>query len=163
MKSQTVLRTCVLLQWAFFVVGIALTLLLHNSLPPQLRDWRAAEPVHAPSVFLVIITLMFGLVFISGIVASIGLLLLKRWAAWLFLYNAVLAYSLMACYGPTVEHGAASAVNGAFSVFTGLILGVAFFTDALNLDRAKLGAVPNGGPTMPSANSGTSERPPSVS
>lgn len=95
--------------------------------------------MQGPPGVRVMLALTGGFAFLSGIAASIGLLLLKRWAAWLFLLTTAVAYTLMAFLGPTVEHGVTSAVNGAFSVVTGVILGLAFFTDALPARGAERG------------------------
>ncbi|MEY4306781.1 MAG: hypothetical protein RJA95_149, partial [Verrucomicrobiota bacterium] len=52
------------------------------------------------------------------------------WAAWLFL-GVNLVFSLQLLFSPTVEPGLLSYVGGWADVLTGLILGLAFFTDAV--------------------------------
>jgi hypothetical protein len=152
MKIQTVLRICVWLVLLLFLAGVVADLLLHGSLPAQLRDWRAPKPERVSSV------LLFGgagaLVFFSWAAALVGLLRLRRWAAWLFLISLVSGYAYMALTGPTVAHGVASAINGLSAVLSGMVLALAFFSEALKPDlRAEPGAVPNGGPAASSSDS----------
>ena len=161
MKPQSVLRTSVSLMWVLFFLGLALTILLRSSLPSQLRDWRAAQATRGPSAAELVLGLAGGFAFILGGISSVGLVRLRRWAAWPFLVATVVAYALMPFLGPTVEHAATSAVNGAFSVLTGVTLGVAFFTDALKEPRAQPGAAPTGGPASCSDKPGATTGPPS--
>ena len=74
-------------------------------------------------------------VMLAGIIAAVGLLFLQRWAAWLYLFSIALGYCLLPFTGPVVEHGVASVVDDSSTIFTGMILALAFFTDALNSPR----------------------------
>ena len=59
-----------------------------------------------------------------------GLFFYQRWAAWLMV--AVLAlFSLQLLFSPTVEPGILSYLGSLSDLLTGLILGISFFTEAL--------------------------------
>jgi hypothetical protein len=162
MKIQTVLRICVWLVLVLFLTGSVVGFLLHGSLPPQLRDWHAPRPERVSSVLL--LGGAGALVFFSWVAALVGLLRLKRWAAWLFLFSLVSGYAYVALTGPTVAHGVASAIDGVSAVLSGMVLALAFFSNALRPDlRAEPGAAPNGGPAAPLCNPGPTGGPPSVS
>jgi hypothetical protein len=163
MKAQTALRICVPLVWTILVADIALTLLLHDSLPAQLRDWRSAEVGQAASASGIFVNVLGATVIISGVVASIGLFRLRRWAGWLYMFSVVLGYALMPFSGPVVAHGLNGALSGAFSLVSGMVLALAFFTDALKSSlRVEPGAVPNDGSSIPPGNARVAQEPPSV-
>lgn len=162
MKIQTVLRICVWLVLVLFLTGTIAVFLLHGRLPPQLRDWRAPEPERTSSVL--VLGGVGAVVFCSWAAALVGLLCLKRWAAWLFLFSLVSGYAYVALTGPSVAHGLASAIDGVSAVLSGMVLALAFFTDALKPDlRAEPVAPPNGGPATPAGISVVTKGPPSVS
>jgi hypothetical protein len=123
-KTQTVLRICVLLVWLSFITDVALTVLLHNSLPAQLKDWHATESSGWINAFGAV-------VLVSWVVASVGLLRLRRWAAWAYLCSVISAYTLMPFCGPVGSHGVTGAINGVFDVLSGVTLALAFFTGVL--------------------------------
>jgi hypothetical protein len=60
----------------------------------------------------------------------IGLFFYQRWAAWLML-AVLLLFSLQVIFSPSVEPGLLTFVGSWSDVVTGLVLGLAFFTDAL--------------------------------
>jgi hypothetical protein len=131
MRSSTALRICVVLEWVFMALGIILSLLLESSLPVPLRDWLAADAeqeltLREFAVFLVAVPLITG-----AVVGSIGLLFLKRWAAWLYLVSLVIGTLLTPFAGPTVEHALTVSANEIAVLLSGLIIGLAFFSDAL--------------------------------
>lgn len=133
MRSTTVLRICVVLEWTFVALGIALSFLLESSLPAPLRDWRTADAagdLALREVALLIITIPF---LLCAFVGSIGLLFLKRWAAWLYLTSLIVGFIIFPFTGPTVEHALADAVNEIAALINGLIVGLAFFSDAVAL------------------------------
>jgi len=85
---------------------------------------------------------VFGIIiFVSWLVALVGLFRLKRWARWVFLFSVLSGYAYMPFSGPTVAHGLASAADGIFAILSGVTLGLAFFTEAL---PPRLRAAPNG-------------------
>ena len=88
MKSSTVLRTSVVLHIGAFVLGTGLELALNSSLPPQLRDWR--PDTETRSFVSALAYSGTGLIVcVFWIVALVGLLRLKRWAAWLYLFSVL--------------------------------------------------------------------------
>jgi hypothetical protein len=163
MRPSTVLRICVVLEWTFLGLGIVSSFLLESSLPDPLRDWLAADAegdiaLREVGLLVVMIPLL-----LCALVGSIGLLFLKRWAAWLYLISLIIGYALFPFMGPTVEHALADAADDMAVLLSGLIIGLAFFSDALRVRIAEPSAAPNGGPATRLGNSGVTEGPPSVS
>ena len=64
----------------------------------------------------------------------VGLFLFQKWAAWLFLANAVLGSAFM-LLEPNVESGVSAFFSGLDTLAGGVILGIAFFTNALGTDQ----------------------------
>ena len=158
MKTHTLLRICVPLLWAILVADVVSTALLHDRLPPQFRDWHAAEVGQGTSASGMLVNVLGAIVILSGAVASVGLFRLRRWAAWLYLFSVILGYALMPFSGPVVAHGLNGALSGAFGLVSGMVLALTFFTDTLNSRlRAEPVAPPNGGPAPPHGNSGVTE------
>ncbi len=147
MNPRTALRACVPLIWLVLVADIASTILLHDYLPAQLRDWHAADSGQV-SASGILLNTMGAAVVVGGAVASIGLFRLRRWAAWLFLISLVLGYGLMPFTGPVVSHGLSGALSGLFAVVSGMVLSLALFTDALGRNTRH---PQNGGTAFPSA------------
>jgi hypothetical protein len=131
MNTSTVLRICVVLEWVFAGSGIALSLLLESALPDPLRQWLSAELEKSLNLHDVLLLFLIVPLLLCAIVSSIGLFLLKRWAAWLYLGTVIVGFLLYPLMGPTVEHALADAVDDIAVVLSGLIIGLAFFSDAL--------------------------------
>jgi uncharacterized membrane protein (DUF2068 family) len=104
---------------------------LENDLPAPLQDWLAAELErdYAPQENMVFAMLAPFLGFY--IVGGFGLLLLKRWGAWLFLWSQIALSIATPFMGPNVEHAIVSTLEDLLMLLAGLIIGLAFFSDAL--------------------------------
>ena len=148
MRSSTVLRVCVVVHWSFAGLAAALSSLLEDRLPAPLRAWLATEV--AGGIQPHDTALLMGLIpsLVCALVASIGLLFLKRWAAWLYLASLIMGFIVLPFTGPTVVHALANMVGEIAAILSGSMLGLAFFSDAL---RARSGSAEQ---------SGSSERPP---
>jgi xanthine/uracil permease len=132
MKTQTILRVCVVLEWVVYIIGVGLSFVLQDSLPTPLKDWLVAEAERDMAVHeLVLLGGGVVVLLLAAIVASVGLLFLQRWAAWLYLFSFIVGCLLCLFYGPVVEHGVADVVGDVATFLSGLVLGLAFFTDAL--------------------------------
>jgi hypothetical protein len=131
MNNTSILRVCVVLEWVLLITGVALSFALESNLPDSLRAWLAEEYAQDLTSFDLAIIAVGFVVVIATIVASVGLLFLQRWAAWLYLATTVIGCVFMMFTGPTVEHAVSYAFDDVSVVFTGLVLGLAFFTDAL--------------------------------
>jgi len=130
MKCHTALRLSVALFWAFFLVDIVLIFLLDSTLPAELRAWHS-RPHQQPTALEITLNLLGGLGFVLMVVATVGLWCLRRWGAQLSVLAIILAYAVTPFYGPTVEPGFVSSVSSASTLFLGMALAIAFFTDAL--------------------------------
>lgn len=136
MKSATMLRLCVALELALIVISIVLSMVLQPFLPEPLRAWIAENEQQIRPADLMLFVLFIPLL-IALVVASVGLLLLKRWAAWLYLYVNVLGLLLVPFMGPTVEHAVAEMFSEAATMLGGVVLALAFFSDAIRSDELR--------------------------
>ena len=131
MKTQTILRVCVVLEWVVYIIGVGLSFVLQDSLPTPLKDWLVAEAERDMAAHELVLLGGVVVLLLAAIVASVGLLFLQRWAAWLYLFSFIVGCLLSLFYGPVVEHEVADVVGDVAIFLSGLVLGLAFFTDAL--------------------------------
>jgi hypothetical protein len=131
--SRLALRILVLASAFFFFVGLVIVMAGDSFLPKELADWQAAQETEEEGALLLGLVLIFPLI-IAWVASLVGLFLFQKWAAWLFLANAVLGSALM-LLEPNVESGVAAFFSGLDTLAGGVILGIAFFTDALEPDQ----------------------------
>ena len=142
MQAARVLRVCVVANWILLVAMVVLSFVLESHLPDPLRDWVAAESekdfTPKELILLGLAVPWFGFYVVGGF----GLFLLKRWGAWLFLASLIGLWIPVPFFGPTVEHAVPYALYEASVMITGLIIGLAFFSDALvsEKEEEKMGA-----------------------
>lgn len=130
-KLRIVLRVVLLALFAVVVLSVGLSFFGDKLLPAELAEWHrqntAGELGLADVVGLLFWLAGLGLLLIS----MVGLFFYQRWAAWIFL-GVLLLFSLQVLFSPTVEPGLITYLGGWSDVLAGLVLGLAFFTDALN-------------------------------
>jgi hypothetical protein len=131
MSSQNVLRAGVVLMWVAVLIGIGISVALAGSLPAPLQDWVVGEAQRDLALHEVALAAVgLAVVFMTAL-ASVGLLFLQRWAAYLFLACVVSGVVASVFTGPSVEQGPEGAMYDVANVLSGLVLGLAFFTNAL--------------------------------
>ncbi len=132
-SARLTLRASVLVSAFLFLVILALALAGKGLLPKELADWKKANDDLSDGGLiaqaLVLIPLLFAW---AG--SLVGLFLFKKWAAWMYLALTVLG-TLFALFNPTVESGLASFVGEWETLLSGFILGIAFFSSALEPDQ----------------------------
>jgi hypothetical protein len=113
-KARLVLRFLLVALFGLIVLSIGLAFVADKLLPEALADWMRQENGGE-----------FGVADIFGL-----LFCYQRWAAWMMAV-VVAVFSLQLLASPTVEPGILSLLGSLSDVITGLVLGAAFFTDAL--------------------------------
>jgi hypothetical protein len=131
-RASTALRWCLLLEWVFVLGSVAVSLSLESSLPEPLVTWLNADAERDLSAQEIALHAVLVAIIASLVVATIGLLCLRRWAAWLYLIATVLGMFLVAFTGPTVEHAVADALDDAGMLMSGAVIALAFFTGSLD-------------------------------
>lgn len=130
--NVTVFRSAIVCEWLLVVAGLILSDVLQGSLPGQLQEyleWEYAKDI-APRVWIFLIYMP--IYFVAYIVGSVGLLMLKPWAKWLYMVAVIDAYVVPAFLPyPVVEHAITSLVYDAEAILSGFIIGVAFFSNVL--------------------------------
>jgi len=137
MKSSTILRWCLALEWILFLFGAFANCALRSRLPEPLVAWLKVEDMgDSTTGELVLLAISLSLL-VAMIVATAGLFCLRRWAAWLYLISFVLGIVIMALSGPNVEHAIASAFDDIGTALSGIVIALAFFTDSLKKSAAE--------------------------
>lgn len=131
MKSTTILRGCVVLMWVIIILLLPLSSFLEAALPEPLTAWLKAEAERPLSYNNIVYAIAAILALISGLVASVGLLFLCRWAAWLYLIAIATLIFLSPFLGPAVYHPLETAFSGIIEMLSGMVIAIAFFTDCL--------------------------------
>ena len=131
--SRLALRILVLASAFFFFVGLVIGLAGDSFLPKELADWQAAQETDEEGALLLGLVLIFPLI-IAWVASMVGLFLFQKWAAWLYLAGAVLG-SIFLLLEPNVESGVSAFFSGLDTLAEGIILGIAFFSGALEPDQ----------------------------
>lgn len=131
MRPSSALRLCLVLEWGFIVAGVAASFALESSLPEPLATWLSTEADREPTAREMTLFVGYLPLLVCFIVATVGLLFLRRWAAWLYLGATALGTLLMPFTGPTVEHAFADTLDAIGLMMAGAVIALAFFTDSL--------------------------------
>ena len=131
-KARLVLRFLLVALFGLIMLSIGLAFVADKLLPEALADWVKQENSGEIGVADIIGLLFWGAGLFLFFVSMVGLFCYQRWAAWLM--GAVIAvFSIQLLFSPTVEPGILSLLGSLSDVLTGLVLGLAFFTDALQV------------------------------
>jgi hypothetical protein len=129
-KARLILRFLLVALFAMVVLSIGIAIVADKLLPEALADWVHQENSGDFGVADIIGLMFWGAGLFLFFVSMAGLFFYQRWAAWMM--AAVIAiFSVQLIFSPTVEPGILSLLGSLSDVLTGLVLGVAFFTDAL--------------------------------
>ena len=125
-RAQRALRiSCV----AYFALAVATHVVAGiegAALPPALQIWKTANPL--PTFYSV----GGSLAVLGSLVGTGGLIMHKRWAAYVHLASTVLWIAFGCSAGPVVSAGLSAPLVTAMFLVAGFIYGLAFFTEALN-------------------------------
>ena len=129
-KARLILRFLLVALFGLIVLSIGLAFVADKLLPEALADW-----VHQVNSGDFEFTDVFGLLFWGAglflfFVSMVGLFCYQRWAAWMMAV-VIAVFSIQMLFSPTVEPGILSLLGSLSDVVTGLVLGAAFFTNAL--------------------------------
>ncbi len=129
-KARLILRFLLVALFAMVVLSIGIAIVADKLLPEALADWVHQENSGDFGVADIIGLMFWGAGLFLFFVSMAGLFFYQRWAAWMM--AAVIAiFSVQLIFSPTVEPGILSLLGSLSDVLTGLVLGVAFFPDAL--------------------------------
>jgi hypothetical protein len=129
-KARLVLRFLLVALFGLIVLSIGLAFVADKLLPEALADWMRQENGGEFGVADIFGLLFWGAGIFLFLISMVGLFCYQRWAAWMMAV-VVAVFSLQLLASPTVEPGILSLLGSLSDVITGLVLGAAFFTDAL--------------------------------
>lgn len=128
------LRTIVLISAFMGLIGLAVALADDSLLPKELADWKAAQEAEDDATAIIGLVLVMPLI-AALVVSLVGMFMFKKWAAWLYLGLSLLG-SLLMLIEPSVESGLSAFFSDVDTCLGGVILGIAFFSSALEPDQA---------------------------
>jgi hypothetical protein len=129
-KARLILRFLLVALFGLIVLSIGLAFVADKLLPEALADWVHQESSGEWGIVDIIGLLFWGAGLFLFFVSMVGLFCYQRWAAWL-MATVVAVFSLQLLTSPTVEPGILSLLGSLSDVVTGLVLGAAFFSNAL--------------------------------
>jgi hypothetical protein len=128
------LRAIILISVFIGLIGLAVAMADDSLLPKELADWKAAQETDDDATAIIGLVLIMPL--IAALVASlVGMFMFKKWAGWLYLGLSLLG-SLLMLIEPSVESGLSAFFSDVDTCLGGVILGIAFFSSALEPDQA---------------------------
>jgi hypothetical protein len=136
MNQQTArlaLRTCILISAFLTLVALAVALADDSLLPKELAEWKAAQETDDAAAMIVALVLVMPLI-AAHFAGLVGLFMFKKWGAWVCLgFYGVGSLFLLA--EPNVESGLSAFLSEFDTLVVGIILGIAFFSKALEPDE----------------------------
>ena len=130
MDTTKIIRLLVLLELALLLLSLFATFRLESYLHPLLQEYLALQELSAPTTQDSII-LWVGIPFVlAHIVSVVGLLFVKIWAKYLYLFVIVVEHMLTPFVGPFVEHGLTTAISNLGVLLQGAILAMLFFSSS---------------------------------
>ena len=136
MKAAKILRLAVIAEIALVPAGVAVSIWADSFLPKDvltLEESQTDKFTDIQSMGPGMIALMAGSLVMCGawIASIIGLLKLKRWGAWLYLFTTFSALPIYFMTGFDVRHPIDLIFDDIYRFIPGFILGLAFFSDAI--------------------------------
>ncbi len=129
-KARLILRFLLVALFGLIVLSIGIAIVADKLLPEALADWVHQESAGECGVAEIFGMLFWGAGLLLFFVSMAGLFFYQRWAAWMMAV-VIAVFSVQLIFSPTVEPGLLSLLGSLSDVLTGLVLGVAFFSDAL--------------------------------
>ncbi len=133
-SARLALRSCILISVFLGLVHLAVSQADASLLPKELAEWKVAQEADADDA-TAIAALVLVMPLIAALIASmVGLFMFKKWGAWLYLGLCLLG-SLVLLIEPSVESGLSAFFSDLDSYLGGAIVGIAFFSKALEPDE----------------------------
>lgn len=133
-SARLALRSCILISVFLGLVHLAVSQADASLLPKELAEWKVAQEADADDA-TAIAALVLVMPLIAALIASmVGLFMFKKWGAWLYLGLCLLG-SLVLLIEPSVESGVSAFFSDLDSYLGGAIVGIAFFSKALEPDE----------------------------
>jgi hypothetical protein len=125
MTSPRALRLAVIVWFVLLAAMFGVGTADDQALPAEVSDWLQAQK----TPWLAFGAMAFAL--IGSVTGSIGLLVGKRWGAWVHLLSNLTGTAAGAFAATHITSAATMTIDSLFETVSGLIYGLAFFTDAL--------------------------------
>ena len=129
-KARLILRFLLVALFGLIVLSIGLAFVADKLLPDALADWVHQGNAGEFGVGDIFSLLFWGAGLFLFFVSMAGLFFYQRWAAWMMAV-VIAVFSVQLLFSPTVEPGLLSLMGSLSDVLTGLVQGLAFFSDAL--------------------------------
>ncbi|MES2477323.1 MAG: hypothetical protein V4640_16170 [Verrucomicrobiota bacterium] len=136
MNASKILKLAVIAEIALIPLGIAVSYWADRFLPEealalvenQSLAFSTEEPMSSSTILILAASIpMLGV----WIASWVGLFKLKRWGAWLYLISTLSALPLYLLFGIDVRHPIDQIFDSIYGFIPGLIIGLAFFSNAI--------------------------------
>jgi hypothetical protein len=111
---------------------------------------NAFTDIHSFSLSMIAFMLAGLAMFGAWIASIIGLLKLRRWGAWLYLFSTFLALPIYFMTGIDVRHPIDRIFDDIYHFIPGMIIGLAFFSNAIPKNYSEQEGGGNSAPLRPS-------------
>lgn len=130
-NAQKALRICIGLFWAFLILRGILDFAPQNNLPSGAQSVLLENSEREVSAYNALLRSVAPVGFVAYIVASVGLFMLKHWAAKLYLIALVISVMMLPFSRPSIEYGIGDTLISIADILSGLILGLVFYGNVL--------------------------------
>jgi urea transporter len=129
-RTVLVLRTLIVAGLVLAIVGSSIDMLIPDLIPAVLEDaWEAYISQDPSWIFIAIGGGLTVIVFVAAIVATIGLLLLRRWARPLALWTTVVSVLTYPALGAMLYSGWALMLTESAMIMWGAALAITYFSE----------------------------------
>lgn len=142
MKAATALRIAVIAEIVMMLVGVGVAFWIKDWLPPELLEFQQNQPDYLMDEKvppLIRGGLIAALILVLGatLASIVGLLKLKPWGAWLYLLSVALLLPTYFGFGYAICHPIDQIYTEIYGIIQGMIIGLAFFSDAIPRNSGK--------------------------
>ena len=150
MSPSKILRIAVIAEIALIPVGVAVSFWADSFLPSDIVTLEENQNIAFTDIDsfgpgMIALMVAFLAISFAWIASIIGLLKLKRWGAWLYLFTAFLALPIYFMTGFEVCHPIDQIFYDIFRFIPGFIIGLAFFSGAIPKETANKTLHPTAG------------------
>lgn len=131
MRASTLLRVFVGLELTAAAASVFALLWLEDKLPIVLQRWLLEEYDREWTALEWGATIVGVVALVVWIVSCVGLLMLRKWAARGYFFSVVLLLLINLLLPPRVEHQVAAGLGDLTLILAGIVIGLAFWSDAL--------------------------------
>ena len=131
MNPKTALRAALIAEIVLIVGVVISSVTMDRLLPAALQDYNDQVFDNPSIVVMLMIGALLIVFFFCWLIGIVGLFCQQRWGAWVFLGYLIAGLLFTPLLGHEVSHFVTAAIENGVMLLDGLIVGLAFFSTAL--------------------------------